>query len=83
MRKYRNKHLVEAMRWAEDSDDAREAFATWFEMHDMIFETRGSVVCLPECTGLVPLGNWIVFDRKALTFFGMGHDEFKDTYEAA
>ncbi len=47
MKTYRSKQLVEALRWT-DTDACRDVFATWFEAHGAVFETRGPEVILPE-----------------------------------
>lgn len=77
MKTYRCKHAVEAMRWT-DTDDNREAFATWFEKHDAVFETRGPLVVLPE-EGTVSKGEWILYSDNE--FIAMEDELFRDDYE--
>jgi hypothetical protein len=82
---YRCKHAVEAMRWT-DTDADREAFAAWFEKHDALFETRGSIALLPDLqTGpdgdhnhVMP-GEWILYSDGE--FIAMADDLFTDDYE--
>lgn len=76
MKLYRCKHTVEAMRW-KDTDKCREAFATWFETHDVMFETRGPLVVLPE-EGTVSEGEWILFSDNE--FIAMEDELFRDDY---
>jgi hypothetical protein len=76
---YRCKHSVEAKQW-HDTDELREVFATWFERHDAMFETRGPVVSLPE-GGQVDEGEWIVFSDGE--FIAMEDWAFRDTYDTA
>lgn len=75
---YRSKHPVEAMRWT-DTDANREAFAAWFEKHDALFETRGSVVSLPDFDDVAVEGTWIVFSLDQ--FIVMEDEAFADCYE--
>ena len=77
MKTYRCKHAVEAMRWT-DTDENREAFATWFEKHGAVFETRGPVVVLPE-EGTVSEGEWILYSDNE--FIAMEGELFSDDYE--
>lgn len=79
MNTYRCKHTVEAAQW-HDTDENREAFASWFEKHDAMFETRGPIVVLPE-EGEVAPGDWILlFDDGE--FVPMTDDEFRTEYES-
>ena len=85
MKTYRCKHAVEAMCWT-DTDDNREAFATWFEKHDAVFETRGPIALLPDLitrvgcdTDRVEPGEWIIFSDGE--FIVMDGEMFADTYE--
>lgn len=77
---YRCKHTVEAMRWT-DTDENRERFATWFEAHDVIFETRGPIVCLPvgDHNHVAP-GDWIMWMDDE--FVALNDEAFCETYEA-
>lgn len=77
MKTYRCKHAVEAMRWT-DTEANREAFATWFDKHDTMFETRGPVVTLPE-GGTVSEGEWILYSDGE--FITMEDELFTDDYE--
>ena len=77
MKIYRCKHGVEAARWT-DTDETRAAFATWFEKHGTMFETRGPVVVLPEC-GTVSEGEWILYSDDE--FIVMEDELFTDMYE--
>jgi hypothetical protein len=77
VKNYRCKHAVEAMRWT-DTNENREAFATWFEKHGAMFETRGPVVVLPE-EGTVSEGEWILFSSGE--FIAMEDELFTDDYE--
>lgn len=74
---YRCKHAVEALRWA-DTDENRETFATWFESHGVLFETRGSVIVLPEA-GEVSEGEWVFYSDGE--FLAMADDLFCGEYE--
>lgn len=76
MKMYRCAHVVEAARWT-DTPENREILASWFERHDAIFETRGSVVVLPE---LVPVteGEWIIWDGA--DFLVMDDEQFRDSF---
>ena len=74
---YRCKHAVEALRWT-DTDENREAFATWFEKHDAMFVTRGSEVVLPE-EGTVSEGAWILYSDSEC--IAMEDELFTDDYE--
>jgi hypothetical protein len=74
---YRCKHAVEAMRWT-DTDANREAFATWFDKHDAMFETRGPLVVLPE-EGTASEGEWILYSDNE--FIAMEDESFRDDYE--
>ena len=58
MKTYFCKRAVEAARWI-DTPQNREAFASWFDEHDAMFETRGFVVDLS--TGRASEGTWILF----------------------
>lgn len=66
---YRSKLLVEALRWTDTAEN-RAQFAEWFDQHDVMFETRGPQVLLPDrednVRALVSVGDWIVY----------AHDEF-------
>jgi hypothetical protein len=74
--KYRCKHVVEALPWF-DTDDNRERFAAWFESHDHVFATRGSIAVLP--TGdPVGEGEWVV--RSHDEFIAMDYLTFDETY---
>lgn len=77
MKTYRCKHAVEAMHWT-DTDENREAFATWFEKHGAMFETRGPVVVLPE-EGTVSEGEWILYSDGE--FIAMEDELFIGDYE--
>lgn len=77
MKTYRCKHAVEAMRWT-DTDANREAFATWFEKHDKVFETHGPVVVLPE-EGTVSEGEWILYSDG--DFIAMEDELFTGDYD--
>lgn len=77
MKTYRCKHAVEAMRWL-DTDEHREMFATWFELHDVLFETRGAEVVLPE-GGHVAEGEWVIYSDGE--FLVMDDEAFMATYE--
>lgn len=77
MKTYRCKHAVEALRWS-DTDANREAFDAWFAKHDVLFETRGPVVILPE-EGTVVEGDWVVLSDGE--FLVMDDEAFADTYE--
>ena len=77
MKTYRCKHAVEALRWT-DTDENRDAFATWFEKHGAVFETRGPVVVLPE-EGTVSEGEWILYSDNE--FITMEDELFTDDYE--
>jgi hypothetical protein len=79
MKLYRCKHTVEALCWT-DTEENREAFATWFEKHDAMFETRGPEVVLPEPeTGTVKEGEWILYSDGE--FIAMEDELFTDDYE--
>ena len=79
MKSYRCKHAVEAMCWT-DTDENREAFATWFEKHDAVFETRGPIACLPDGNhSHVAPGEWIVWMDGE--FVAMEDELFTDAYE--
>lgn len=78
LRSYRCKHVVEAMRWF---DTDREAFAAWFDVHDQMFETRGSVIVLPDECGEVQEGEWVLWSDGE--FLVMDDDSFILNYEAA
>ena len=82
---YRCKHTVEAMRWT-DTDENREVFAAWFEKHDAVFETRGSIALLPDLItradgdhNRVEPGEWILYSDGE--FLAMTDEEFSDYYE--
>jgi hypothetical protein len=81
---YRYKHAVEAMRWT-DTDAKREEFATWFDKHDAMFETRGPVVVLPE-GDLAAEGDWILFSdviiERAAGAYRARHGEFASMNDA-
>ena len=77
MKTYRCKHAVEAMRWT-DTDENRGAFATWFEKHGAVFETRGPLVVLPD-VGTAAEGEWVLFSDGE--FLVMDDGMFTDTYE--
>lgn len=85
MKTYRCKHAVEAMRWT-DTDENREAFATWFENHNVMFETRGPIALLPDLitragcdTDRVEPGEWIVFSDGE--FIALDDERFLADYE--
>ena len=78
MKTYRCKHAIEAMRWT-DTDANREAFTTWFDKHDAMFETRGSEVVLPDEGGEVSEGEWVLLSDD--DFLVMDDTMFTDTYE--
>jgi hypothetical protein len=87
---YRCKQLVEAMRWT-DTDENRELFASWFDEHDVMFETRGPVVVLPglrrgvdaDGENIAEEGEWIVWmDDDYPQFVVMSDAKFANTYEA-
>lgn len=85
MKTYRCKHAVEAMRWT-DTDADREAFATWFEKHGFMFETRGPTALLPDLitragcdTDRVEPGEWIVFSDGE--FIALEDEMFRADYE--
>ena len=85
MTTYRCRHAVEARRWT-DTDEDREAFATWFEKHDAMFVTRGPIALLPDLqarddrdTYDVKPGEWIVFMDGE--FVAMEDESFVDQYE--
>ena len=82
MKTYRCKHAVEAMRWT-DTDANREAFATWFEMHDAMFVTRGSQLVLPDIElpleAAVSEGAWIIYSDGE--FIAMEDELFTGDYE--
>lgn len=87
MKTYRLKHTVEAMRWT-DTDEDREAFSTWFENHDALFETRGPIALLPDVVtrgdcddNRVAPGEWILFTGDDFT--AMTDEEFRSDYEEA
>jgi hypothetical protein len=75
---YRCKHVVEARQW-RDTDELREAFASWFDKHNAMFETRGPVVVLPE-GGHVKEGEWILLMDSE--FLAMEDEMFRFEYEA-
>lgn len=77
MKTYRCKHAVEALRWT-DTDENREAFATWFEKHNALFTTRGPEVVLPE-EGTVAEGEWILYSDEE--FIVMDDEAFRADYE--
>jgi hypothetical protein len=84
---YRCKHAVEAQRWT-DTDENREAFATWFEKHDALFETRGPIALLPDLQtrsdgdhNRVEPGEWILYSDGE--FIVMEDDLFTRDYEEA
>jgi hypothetical protein len=58
----------------------------WFENHDAVFETRGSIAILPDLitrddgdTNRVEPGEWIIFSDGE--FIAMDDELFTDTYE--
>lgn len=78
---YRCKHTVEAMLWT-DTDRNRESFATWFEVHDVMFETVGSLIRLPIGDGNADIepGTWVLWmDGEFMT---MDEESFAEAYEA-
>ena len=79
-RSYKCKHTVEAMRWL-DTDEDREALAAWFDVHDQMFETRGSVIVLQDECGEVQEGEWVLWSDGE--FLVMDDDSFTSNYEAA
>jgi len=85
VKKYRCKHAAEAMRWT-DTDACRAAMSAWFEMHNAVFETIGSVAYFPTAEmrphgehNHVKPGEWIVFSDGE--FLGMEDWQFHDMYE--
>ena len=75
------------MRW-KDTDACREAFATWFETHDAVFETRGPIALLPDADPQadgehrhVKEHEWVVFSDGE--FIAMEDWQFHDMYEEA
>lgn len=89
MKTYRCKHAIEAMRWT-DTDANREAFADWFDKHDVMFVTRGPLVVLPglrrsadaDEENLVAEGDWIVWhDGPFPDFVAMTDEAFTVAYE--
>jgi len=85
VKNYRCKHAVEAMRWT-DTDADREAFATWFEKHGVMFETRGPIALLPnlmtrdDCdTDRIQPGEWVVFSDGE--FIALEDELFRADYE--
>lgn len=76
---YHCKHAVEAYRW-HDTNENREAFAAWFDVHDQMFETRGPVIVLPE-GGEAQEGEWVLWSDGE--FLVMDDDSFTSNYEAA
>lgn len=79
-RLYKCKHVVEAMRW-RDTDENREAFAAWFDVHDQPFETRGPVIVLQDECGEVQKGEWVLWSDD--DFIVMDDEWFNETYEVA
>ena len=89
MKTYRCKRAVEAMRWT-DTDGNREAFADWFDKHDVMFVTRGPLVVLPglrrgadgDEENVASEGEWIVWQEGPFPDFVVMTDaEFSDSYE--
>ena len=80
MKTYRYRHAIEALRWT-DTDANREAFATWFEKHDAVFETRGPEVVLPE-GDVAAEGDWILFSdvTRRGEFATMTDEEFRVSF---
>lgn len=69
------------MLWT-DTDENREAFAAWFELHDYGFETRGPIVYLPHGDhNHVAPGEWILYDDDSDEFFPMSAESFAEAYE--
>ncbi len=76
---YRCTHKVEAMQWI-DTDAHREAFATWFAAHDVLFETRGAQITLPDDCGTAEVGEWLLWMDGE--FVVMDDECFRASYEA-
>lgn len=77
MKRYRCIHKVEAAQWS-DTDQNRERFADWFDLHGFMFETRGPDIVLPDDRGEVQPGEWVIFSGGE--FLAMDAEQFHDTY---
>lgn len=76
--RYRCKHLVEAMRWANRAKE-RGAFQRWFAQHGAKLVMDGSNIVLPE-EGVVAPGEWVLY--SAGEFLVLDNEAFLEGYEA-
>lgn len=71
----------EGMRWV-DTDEDREMFTSWFDDLGWMFETRGSVVTLPQIGGAAYAndGDWILYDEEDDEFIAVTDENFKQQW---
>lgn len=75
--RYHCKHKVEAMRWI-DTDENREKFYDWFHVHDVLFQTHGPEIVMPE-GDRIPEGEWVLWSHDE--FITMDDESFTECYE--
>lgn len=83
MPQFRKKPVViEARQWT-NTDACREDFAQWFDDHDQMFSTRGSVVEVETSAGTMraEVGDWILCGVEVDELYPCPASVFAATYE--